>query len=397
MKRLIALSAACTGLVLVGLPAAAPAAGTPPVSALTRAGPTASQPAAQVANAVIYTPNTVVIPRNVVTANLIGISPGGTFKFKRAAGPLAQLKVGSVMLLEGAAAGTVTALQTEQGELIVTTRDAPLAAIVSSGSISFSGTPDVSQAFVAPIDQAGATTAAASVRGPGLVSPAFPYVAGRRVHAASGPTLSLQGGTGGPFGYSVTAEPTGLSSLHLSGTICYGHGDICANGPASGISLEASFDGTIDVSKISGEIDLAHGAIDKLRAAFEGIKSNFKVSYTFSRGEGATGALTFPPFISRWGSTSRSRAPSRCSYASSSGCCCKCCLSQARTPSRTARWTGSLPVRPTSPTAEAVRPPPARAPPGLVRSRPGQPGWGSRRGSSDWSSPPRSRPGSRSV
>jgi hypothetical protein len=296
MKRLIALSAACTGLVLVGLPAAAPAAGTPPVSALTRAGPTASQPAAQVANAVIYTPNTVVIPRNVVTANLIGISPGGTFKFKRAAGPLAQLKVGSVMLLEGAAAGTVTALQTEQGELIVTTRDAPLAAIVSSGSISFSGTPDVSQAFVAPIDQAGATTAAASVRGPGLVSPAFPYVAGRRVHAASGPTLSLQGGTGGPFGYSVTAEPTGLSSLHLSGTICYGHGDICANGPASGISLEASFDGTIDVSKISGEIDLAHGAIDKLRAAFEGIKSNFKVSYTFSRGEGATGALTFPAF-----------------------------------------------------------------------------------------------------
>ena len=277
--------------------AGAPVAGPPPVGALASAEPAAPQPAAQVASAVTYTPNTVVVPRNVVIANLIGIGPGGTFKFKRAAGPLAQLKVGSVMLLEGSAAGTVTALQTEQGQLIVTTRDAPLAAIVSSGSISFSGTPDVSQAFVAPIDQAGATTAAASVRfSPGLVPPAFPYVAGPLVHAASGPTLSLQGGTGGPFGYSVTAEPTGPSSLHLSGTICYGHGDICANGPASGISLEVSFDGTIDVSKISGEVDLAHGAIDKLRAAFEGIKSNFKVAYTFSRGEGATGALSFPAF-----------------------------------------------------------------------------------------------------
>src|ERR1017187_1142593 len=217
MKRLIALSAACTGLVLVGLPAVAavrpmPAvAGSAPVSALTSARPAASQPAAQVASAVVYTPATVVVPRNVVSANLIGIGPGGTFKFKRAAGPLAQLKVDSVMLLEGSAAGTVTALRAQNSQLIVTTRDAPLAAIVSSGSISFSGTPDVSQAFVAPIDQAAATTA--SARLPGLVSPAFPYVAGPLVHAASGPVLSLQGGTGGPFGYSVTAEPTGLSSL----------------------------------------------------------------------------------------------------------------------------------------------------------------------------------------
>jgi len=345
MKRLIAFSAMCTGLVLVGLPAAAavrstpviaagaPVAGAPPVSALTSVGIAASQSAGQVASGVTYTPNTVVIPRNVVSANLIGIARGGTFKFKRAAGPLAQLKVGSVMLLEGSAAGTVTALTTQHGELTVVTRDAPLAAIVSSGSISFSGTPDVSQAFVAPIDQAGSTTAASSGRVPStsattgnvcpvaeqnlgspetclfdgnganvpggstiLVPPAFPYVAGPLTHAISGPAVSLQGGTGGPFGYSVTAEPTGPSSLHLSGTICYGHGDICANGPASGISLEVSFDGTIDLSKISGEVDLGHGTIDKLRAAFDGIRSNFKVAYTFSRGEGAAGALTFPAF-----------------------------------------------------------------------------------------------------
>jgi len=89
-----------------------------------------------------YTAKTVKVPRAIVRRNLIGISADGIFKFKRAAGPLARLKVDSVMLLEGSAAGTVTALITEHGQLIVVTRDAPLAAIVSSGSISFSGVPE---------------------------------------------------------------------------------------------------------------------------------------------------------------------------------------------------------------------------------------------------------------
>ncbi len=308
MKRLMAISTICAGLVIVALPAAAavgPAAASPAgvpsaapsaFSAMASDRPVASRLAAQVSDAVTYTPNTVVIPRNVVSANLIRISQGGTFTFRRAAGPLARLKVGSVMLLEGSAAGTVVALRAQDGQLVVVTRDAPLAAIVSSGSISFSGAPDISQAFVAPIDQAGPANAAALRREPSLVPAALPFVARPVTRALSGPTLSLQGGTGGPFGYSVTAEPTGPSSLHLSGTICYGHGDICGNGPARGVALEVSFDGNVDLSKISGEVDLAHGSIDKLRAAFDGFKSNFKVAYTFSRGEGATGALTFPAF-----------------------------------------------------------------------------------------------------
>jgi hypothetical protein len=294
MKRLITLSAMCTGLAVAGLPAAA-AAG-PAAAVRASVVPAEPRPADQAVAGITYAPNTVVIPRSVVSANLIGISPGGTFRFKRAAGPLAQLKVGSVMLLEGSAAGTVVSLQTLDGQLVVATRDAPLAAIVSSGAISFSGTPDVSQAFVAPIDQAGQAKAAASVRAPSLVAAGVPYDGGPVTNAASGPALSLQGGTGGPFGYSVTAEPTGPSSLHLSGTICYGHGDICGNGPSRGIALEVSFDGNIDLAKISGEVDLAHGTIDKVRAAFDGFKANFKVAYTFSRGDGATGALTYPAF-----------------------------------------------------------------------------------------------------
>lgn len=287
MKRVIALGAVCTGLACGGSPAIANAA--------TSVGQAASAPAAQVARGVTYTRKTVVIPRKVVRANLVGIAPGGVFKFRHRAGPLRRLKVGSVMLLQGSAAGTVTAITTQHGRLIVKTRDAPLAAIVKSGSISYSGRPDIRHAFVAPIDQPGSHAAAASVRPQRFVSPGFPYVAGPLAHTASGPALSLQGGKG-PLGYSVTAEPTGPSSLHLSGTICYGHGDICANGPASGISLEASFDGTVDLSRISGDVNLAGGSIDKLQAAFKDVKSKFKVEYTFARGEGGPGSLTFPAF-----------------------------------------------------------------------------------------------------
>jgi hypothetical protein len=276
-------------------PAIASAAGPRPVDA-TGAGRERARPAVQVVSGVTYTPGTVVVPRSVVSAELIGIGRDGTFRFKSAAGPLAKLKVGSVMLLEGSAAGTVTALQDQNGELVVTTKDAPLTAIVSSGSISFSGVPEMSQAFVAPIDQPGETDAAPALRFEAQLAPAHPRSARSLVPASSGPTLSLQGGAGGPFGYSVTAEPTGPSSLHLSGTLCYGHGDICANGPASGISLEVSFDGNIDVSNISGQVGVQHGAINKLQAAFDGLKSNIKVSYTFSRGEGADGTLTFPAF-----------------------------------------------------------------------------------------------------
>ena len=46
MKRLITLSALCTALVLVGLPAAAPS--RPPPKSTASTGPAASQPADQV-------------------------------------------------------------------------------------------------------------------------------------------------------------------------------------------------------------------------------------------------------------------------------------------------------------------------------------------------------------
>ena len=125
MKRLVPLSAVCLGFVFA----------VPPLAMAADASVSASgsSAAVQVARGLRYAPKTVAIPRAVVKANLIGIAPGGVFKFRRAAGPLGRLKVGSVMLLQGSAAGIVTALHAKHGQLIVKTRDAPLAAIVKSG------------------------------------------------------------------------------------------------------------------------------------------------------------------------------------------------------------------------------------------------------------------------
>jgi hypothetical protein len=290
MKRSISLMAAWTGIICAGLLCAiAPAAMARPLT-----GEAVAAPAAHAADSVTYTSKTVVIPRSVVQANLIGIAPGGIFKFKHAAGPLANLKVGSVMLLQGSSAGIVTKVQTQGGKLIVTTKNAQPGDVIKSGTIPFASTPDVSKAFVAPINQPGASADVVSVA-PRFATPGYPFVDGGAAHAASGPALTIQGGSG-PFGYSVTGEPVGNSAMHLSGTLCYGHGDICGNGPARGVSLEATFDGTVDLSQISGDMALKDGSIDKLKAAFKSVKSNFKVDYTFARGEGDAGSLKFPAF-----------------------------------------------------------------------------------------------------
>src|SRR5581483_135471 len=47
------------------------------------------------------TAKTVEIDRATVKQNLLGIASDGTFKFKKAAGSLAKLEVGKVMLLQG--------------------------------------------------------------------------------------------------------------------------------------------------------------------------------------------------------------------------------------------------------------------------------------------------------
>jgi hypothetical protein len=288
MKLLATLCALCAGLIC----SIAPSAGAAPRITTGPARTAGTAPATSKVKGLTYKSNVVVIPRKVVNANLIGIAPGPSFKFKRAAGPLKRVRVGRVMLLQGSGAGTVTKVMHTKGRLIVLTRDAPLTSIIKSGNITYSGQPDVSQAFVAPISQPTGTAASAAVsaRPAEFVRPGFPYVTDKLARQAGG-TFSIQGSAAanGPkslLGYSLTGEKTGPGELHLTGTICLGYGAICGNGPATGVSLEVGFDGTIDVRKLQGDVNVAGGSLDKLKATYAGFKSAIKMSYTFARGQG---------------------------------------------------------------------------------------------------------------
>jgi hypothetical protein len=296
MKLFAALAALCAGLVCF----MATVAGAAPRFSTGSAQTAGAARATSEVKGLTYKSNVVVIPRKVVNASLIGIAPGPSFKFKQAVGPLKRVKVGKVMLLQGSGAGTVMNVMHQKGRLIVLTRDAPLTSIIKSGNVTYSGQPDVGQAFVAPIDQPTATAASAAVpvRPAEFVRPGFPYVTnGAR---AAGGTFSIQGAAGktGPkslLGYSLTGEKTGPGELHLSGTLCLGRGDICGNGPATGVSLEVGFDGTIDISKLQGDMNVTGGTLDKLKATYSGFKSGIKMSYTFARGQGSVPG-TLPAF-----------------------------------------------------------------------------------------------------
>jgi hypothetical protein len=118
-----------------------------------------------------FTSNTIVVPKATVTHNLIGVSANGIFKFKRAAGPLAALKPGKVMLLQGSDAVVVTSIGHSHGQLLVHTKAASLAQLIKSGKIAFSGAPNFRNAFVAPTITAPGFKAASDIK-----RPSYPYV-----------------------------------------------------------------------------------------------------------------------------------------------------------------------------------------------------------------------------
>lgn len=281
--RVTARVALATG-VLLALPGAAFAmpAGTAPSHARARAA----------GGDITYAANTVVIPRSVVSAQLIGIASGGVYKFKHAAGPLAQLKPGKVMVLQGSAAGVVTSVQTADQRLIVHTKDPTVGQVIKSGTIKFDFAPDFHKAFAAPINAAGGGASTATVPRLAFRAPGYPYVPTARTAAAG--TLAIQGGQKA-WGYSISGTVSGPGKIDLNGQVCLGYnGTECGNGPASAAAIEIGFSGTIDLNKISGDVRLEDGAVKRITAAFKGIKSQLKMNYTFSRGEGGVQAK-FPP------------------------------------------------------------------------------------------------------
>lgn len=227
------------------------------------------------------TAKTVIVARSTVKQNLLGIAANGTFKFRRAAGALAQLKVGKVMLLQGSDALLVTRLSHSRGNLLVSTRPAQLTDVISKGKITFSGKPDAHKAILNRIVTAPGTHPATD-----FMAPMYPYVGSERAFAAAGPALSAQGSSG-LFGYSFTFTPSSPSRLDVSGTFCFISGSVCGNGPANGLSAEVNLTGYIDAGEASGGITVNGGSVTNSSISLKSLAAHAHLTYTIARGTGA--------------------------------------------------------------------------------------------------------------
>ena len=241
---------------------------------------------------ITFTSHTVVIPKATVSANLAGVSASGTFKFRRAVGPLASLRKGSVMLLQGSDAMEVTAVSHRGGQLLVATTPASLPQLIKTGTIAISGTPDFHSAFVGPTVTTPSAKAANVLERPG-----YPYV-GRAPHAgartATGFTFSVQG-SAGAFGYSLSFTPS-ANRLDVGGVICFQWGSICSNGPSNGLSLEANISGYIDVGADKASISVNGGRITHSSVTVDDLHAHLKITYTGARGTGADSGGDPPVF-----------------------------------------------------------------------------------------------------
>lgn len=229
------------------------------------------------------TANTVVIPRSLARRNLLGIARDGTFTFRRAKGALAKLKPGKVMLLEGSDAAIVTRIAHKRGRLLVHTKAAQLADVLSSGHIAFSGTPDLRRGVA--ISSVEAPASAASVGLPPL---------GAR-QAAGSTSVSGQGAVG-PFGYSLTFTPASQTRINVSGTLCFITGSACANGTATGLSAEVNIGGYLDIGEAAGAVDLNGGSVTGGTFSIGKLSGAAHITYTVKRGEGSAAGGDPPVF-----------------------------------------------------------------------------------------------------
>lgn len=228
-----------------------------------------------------FTANTVAIPSATVHKYLIGVSATGVFKFKQAAGPLAKLKAGKVMFLEGSDALVVTKISHSGSQLLVSTKPATLTQLISAGKINFSGEPNFDHAFAEPI-VVGASAADAGA----FKAPAYPYVGMAPRPSGKAPQFSISvQGSAGPFGYSLTFTPD-VNKLDVSGVICFQWGSICSNGPSTGLSLEVNISGYLDVSKEASSITVNGGRVTNSTFTMSQVHAHLKITYTAARGTG---------------------------------------------------------------------------------------------------------------
>jgi len=102
---------------------------------------------------VSFTSKTVDVDRATVAANLISVSPDGTYTFSGDSGALGQLAAGKTMLLEGTDVEDVTKVSHSGSHLVVETTPASLTDLITNGHIAdlaivWAQTPDGMRGFL---------------------------------------------------------------------------------------------------------------------------------------------------------------------------------------------------------------------------------------------------------
>jgi hypothetical protein len=208
-----------------------------------------------------FSPNVVTVNTSTVAANLLSASSdGSTYVFKSAAGSLAQLAPGKVMLLQGYAVAVVVSVSHSGSRLTVTTRPAALTDIFKTADINFSEPIDFANAFGTL--ESGSSSSDATSEARSLEPQVALVTSGKPVVPDVG--LSYVGkATKNDFSYRISVIPT-LSRLKWEIQGCVGAsfvtGQSCVPGKsAGGLTLDATLSGYIAKANLSGNFDIANG------------------------------------------------------------------------------------------------------------------------------------------
>ncbi|HTX01805.1 MAG TPA: hypothetical protein VMD59_23685 [Acidimicrobiales bacterium] len=184
-----------------------------------------------------YTKNTVVIPAAVVAAELLSVSADGSvFTFKNASGPLAALKAGKVMLLQGKAVADVTSAAVAGGHLVVHTSPPGLSDFIQSGTVDVDAPISFAGGTITPMAEPPAQITDSSPEG-AAASAADGAPAGSRVGDEALTARAL--GSIGDLGDAIAAHPATPRSYPLQSGTTY-------SGSTGGIDYTATINRATD-------------------------------------------------------------------------------------------------------------------------------------------------------
>lgn len=265
--------------VVDGIPVALPDSVTPSVDEVT------------------YTSKTVDVDRATVASSLIGVSSDGTYTFSSAAGALAKLAAGKVMLLEGTDVADVTGVSHSGGHLVVQTSPASLTDLIQNGHIAFSAPMDASHVIgmsasggVAAASPSASAAATSATQGP---AHAMLLDAGCTLDRLGGvlPTFSFRGTVPKFPSWGYILAFSGCSGrITYSLTVCFGvttsdsEQKCVGNYSQLGAALSMQASGYIDWSDLDADVAVSNGSISSGTYKLDGLTVTYNLNSTAAAG-----------------------------------------------------------------------------------------------------------------